>query len=872
MPHVRCSSSVIERGPNGDRSGATPAVGAPPNTGLSEQEARARLIAEGPNEVPHGGSRTTARILIDVLREPMLALLVAGSLVYFALGDLREALILALLGGLSVGITVIQESRSEKALEALRDLASPRALVIRGGVRRRIPGREVVRGDRLMLAEGDRVPADGWVVEAQGLYLDESLLTGESVPVRKSDSAPSMTAASPRAGGDMLPYVFSGSLVVGGSGICVVQATGALSEIGRIGQSLASLEIETPRLYRQTRRLVLLFAVGGISASLLAVVLYGLLRDNWLEGALAGIALGMALLPEEFPVVLAVFMAMGALRLSRVRVLARRAAAIETLGSTTVLCTDKTGTLTQNRMSIAELRLPDGRSFDVRQGKALPMDVRSIVELGTLASAPEPFDPMEIAFHELSARGGAGRPAPRRTGAWRLRHRYPLDPTLLAVSHLWDTGDGEQMVAAKGAPEAIAGLCRLEPRDRAAIHAAADAMAAEGLRVLGVAEARWTGPTPPESPRDFDFAFRGLVGLQDPLRPSVPDAMAQCRSAGIHVVMITGDYPETARAIAREAGIAQGEVITGAMLAAMDDAALGEAVKRATIFARIMPEQKLRIVAALKVAGEIVGMTGDGVNDAPSLKAAHIGIAMGGRGTDVAREASSIVLLDDDFGSIVTAIRLGRRIFDNLRKAMGFIVAVHIPIAGLALAPLLFGFPILLGPIHIALLEMVIDPVCSLVFESETEEDGIMRRPPRDPDSALMPQALLAWSIGQGMIAVAAIAALLYWGWTAGLGEDQLRTLAYFALVTIVLGLVLINRSFSSSLVRAVTRPNRALVGVVASVALLLLSAQFVPAVAALLSFAPLGLSETAAVAATAVLVLFLLEALKRMFSAGRGA
>ena len=871
MPHVRSSSPVIAGAADVLRAAAALDIDALRATGLSENEAQVRLAAEGPNELARDGRRTTTHILIDVLREPMLALLVAGSLVYFALGDLREALILTLLAGLSVGITVVQETRSERALEALRDLASPRALVIRSGVRRRIPGREVVRGDVLVLAEGDRVPADSWVVNADSLQLDESLLTGESVPVRKSCSPAAVPAEAPRARGDMLPYVFSGSLVVAGSGMCVVQATGALSEIGRIGQSLASLEIETPRLYRQTRRLVLLFAAGGIGASLLAMLLYGLLRDNWLEGALAGIALGMALLPEEFPVVLAVFMAMGAMRLSRVRVLARRAAAIETLGSTTVLCTDKTGTLTQNRMAIAELRLPDGRSFDIRKGEALPTDFGSIVELGTLASAPEPFDPMEIAFHELSSRGDAGGPAPRRAEAWRLRHRYPLDPALLAVSHLWDTGNGEQMVAAKGAPEAIAGLCHLEPHDHAAIRDAADAMAAQGLRVLGVAEARWTGPTPPASPREFGFAFRGLVGLQDPLRPSVPDAMAQCRSAGIHVVMITGDYPETARAIAREAGIAQGEVVTGSMLAAMDDAELSEAVQRATIFARIMPEQKLRIVGALKAAGEIVGMTGDGVNDAPSLKAAHIGIAMGGRGTDVAREASSIVLLDDDFGSIVTAIRVGRRIFDNLRKAMGFIVAVHIPIAGLALVPLLFGFPILLGPIHIALLEMVIDPVCSLVFESETEEEGIMRRPPRAPDSALMPRALLAWSIGQGMIAVAAIAALLFWGWTAGRGEDQLRTLAYFALVTIVLGLVLVNRSFSSSLARAVTRPNKALVAVVAAVALLLASAQSVPQVTELLSFAPLGLAEMAALAATAVLVVWLLETLKRVFIIGRG-
>jgi len=837
-------------------------------TGLSEAEARARFEADGPNELGQTGRRTQLRILIDVIREPMLALLVAGGAVYLALGDTREALMLLVLATLSVAITVIQESRSEKALEALRDLASPRALVIRGGERRRIAGREVVCDDLLILAEGDRVPADGWVVEAQGLQLDESLLTGESVPVRKSKAAAPFPIDPPRAGGDMLAYIFSGSLVVGGSGLCRVAAIGARSEIGRIGQSLASLEIEAPRLYRQTRRLVLFFAVGGIAACFLAVLLHGLLRGDWLEGALAGIALGMSLLPEEFPVVLAVFMAMGAMRLSRVRVLARRAAAIETLGSTTVLCTDKTGTLTQNRMTLAALRLPDGHGFDARSEDVLPSGFWPLVELGVLASAPEPFDPMEIAFHDFAAQSVAAGHVMRRDGAWDLKQRYPLDPALLAVSHLWEMGAGargERLVAAKGAPEAIAELCRLDDAARAAIRVTANAMAAEGLRVLGVAEARWTGPTPPTSPREFDFVFHGLVGLHDPLRPSVPDAVRQCRSAGIRVVMITGDYPETARAIAREAGLADGDVVSGTILAAMDDAALAEALNRVTIFARIMPEQKLRIVEAFKAAGEIVGMTGDGVNDAPSLKAAHIGVAMGGRGTDVAREAASIVLLDDDFGSIVTAIRVGRRIFDNLRKAMGFIVAVHVPIAGLALAPLLFGFPILLGPIHIALLEMIIDPVCSLVFEAETEEEGVMQRPPRAPDSALMPRALLVWSVAQGAIAFAAIAALLLWARNFGVGEAELRSLAVFALVACVLALVLVNRSFSASLFRAVVRPNVAFSAVVGVVVVVLALAQFAPPIRALLSFGALGPAEGAWVAATASLVLVLLEMLKRL-------
>jgi len=834
--------------------------------GLSENEARSRLLAEGANELPRRGRRTAFGILVEVLREPMLALLVAGGVVYLALGDLQEALILIALASFSVAITVVQESRSERALEALRDLASPRALVVRHGARRRIPGREVVRGDLIVLAEGDRVPADAWILENDGMQFDESLLTGESVPVHKGECSAALPAVPPRPGGDALPYVFSGTLVASGSGLCLVAATGPRSEIGRIGQSLASLETEAPRLQRQTRRLVLVFAVGGVGASLLAVLLYGLLRGAWLDGALAGIALGMSLLPEEFPVVLTVFMAMGAMRMSRVRVLARRASAIETLGSATTLCTDKTGTLTQNRMTIAQLRLPDGRHFEAGAEAALSEDFWSLAELGILASAPQPFDPMEVAFHDFGSGDHSTRLPRRRQVNWNLRQRYPLDPALLAVSHVWDTGDaqGNHVVAAKGAPEAIAELCKLDMLQRAEIAAAVDTMAAEGLRVLGVAEASWNGEGFPDTQRGFDFAFRGLVGLQDPLRPSVPDAVRQCRTAGIRVVMITGDYPETARAIAMQAGIEAGEVVTGAMLARMDAAKLAAKVMKITIFARIMPEQKLRIVEALKAAGEIVGMTGDGVNDAPSLKAAHIGIAMGGRGTDVAREASSIVLLDDDFGSIVTAIRVGRRIYDNLRKAMAFIVAVHVPIAGLALMPLLFGLPILLGPIHIALLEMIIDPVCSLVFEAETEEADVMQRSPRAPDAALLSRGLVIWSVIQGVVGLTAIGGVVLWAYAGGTAEAELRGVLFFALVGTVLALVLVNRSFSASIASAVLRPNIAFATVVAVIVVVLGLAQLVPAVSGILHLAPMGAAHGSATLLVAVAVLVLLETFKR--------
>ena len=836
-------------------------------TGLSDAEAQQRLQEHGFNELPRSGQRTLARIVADVLREPMLAMLLGAGAIYLALGDWHEAVILIAFAGLSILITIVQETRTERALEALRDLTSPRALVIRDGVRKRIAGREVAPGDLIVLSEGDRVPADGWIVRGDGLQVDESLLTGESVPVRKTAAGPAAPPAPSRPGGDDLPFVYSGSLVVRGAGLCVVTATGPASEIGQIGRVLATLETEAPRLRVQTRKLVVGFAAAGLAASALVVVLYGLLRGSWLEAALAGIALGMSMLPEEFPVVLTIFMAMGAMRMSRSRVLTRRAAAIETLGAATTLCTDKTGTLTQNRMRVARLWLPDGRSFDpeTQTEALLEEEFHLLAECGILASAQQPVDPMETAFHEL---GDALAPATvraRQDAGWTLDRHYPLDPALLAMSHAWSSPGAEEdrVIATKGAPEAIADLCHLPDAERARLKAAVDAMAEQGLRVLGVADARWPAADLPASQHDFAFTFRGLVGLADPLRASVPEAVRQCRAAGIRIVMITGDYPQTARAIAREAGIDADDVLTGDELAALSDDALRQRIGTIGVCARIMPEQKLRLVEALKQAGEIVAMTGDGVNDAPSLKAAHIGVAMGGRGTDVAREAASIVLLDDDFGSIVTAVRTGRRIYDNLRKAMGFIVAVHIPIAGLALLPLLTGMPLLLGPVHIALLEMIIDPVCSLVFEAEEDERDVMARPPRNPDTPLFSRALVGWSALQGSMALLLTGGLAWGLWHSGVAAAEVRAAAFLALVTAIAGLILVNRRYSASLTAALGRSNRALAIVFGVVAVILLATQFVPPVTALFGFAPISAAQAGIVALGGVVLLVLLERLK---------
>ncbi len=849
----------------------TPTVSPLPISGLSDAEAKARQASEGYNELPRPDQRTTLRIILEVLREPMLALLLGAGLIYLLLGDLKEAIILLAFACMSIAITVVQESRTERVLEALRDLTSPRALVIREGERKRIAGREVVRGDFIVLGEGDRVPADAVLVQSQDLQTDESLLTGESVPVRKGEAKPGAPSQAIRPGGDDLPFVFSGSLIVRGSGIGEVTAIGISSEIGKIGHSLSTLETEPPRLRAQMQHLVRVFAMVGGAVSLLAVVLYGTLRGGWLDALLAGIALGMSMLPEELPVVLAVFMAMGAWRISRAGVLTRRAAAIETLGSAAVLCTDKTGTLTENRMSIAELRLPSGQAIQPREIKAanLPDVFHDLVEFGLLASAPEPFDPMDKAFHELGRARLSGTEH-LHGSQWKLAHAYGLRPDLLAMSQVWQGTDDPQRfaIASKGAPEAIAELCHLSTEDRSALSTSINAMANDGLRVLGVARASYTGTTWPESQHDFAFELVGLVGLADPLRASVPAAVAECRTAGIKVVMITGDYPATAKAIARQAGLDADDVVSGEDLAAMNDGELAQRVRTATVFARIMPEQKLRIVNALKANGEIVAMTGDGVNDAPSLKAAHIGIAMGGRGTDVAREASSIVLLDDDFGSIVKAVRLGRRIYDNLRKAMGFIFAVHVPIAGLALLPLLFGLPLLFWPMHIAFLEMVIDPVCSLVFEAETEEDDVMQRAPRSPAEPLFSRQLIAWSVLQGGLAFALVAAIFVIGYRQGMPETEVRALAFFSLVMTIVGLIFVNRSFSASIITALRRPNPALVWVLVSVTAMLGVTLLWPFARGLFRFGPLHWDDLALTLAAGVIVLVVLELLKPIWRA----
>ena len=828
--------------------------------GLSPAEAAARLATEGPNELARDRRPGFLASVGHVLQEPMLALLLAAAGIYLVLGDIREALVLLLGVLVVISITLVQERKTERALAALRDLASPRALVIRAGERRRIPGREVVRGDVLVLSEGDRVPADAVLVEASHLEADESLLTGESAPVRKRASAGSEPGARP--GGDDLPFVYAGTLVVRGRGLGEVLATGPRSEMGKIGTALAGIDSGRTPLQEEVRRIVKAAAAAGVLLCAALVVLYGLTRGDWPQAFLAGIALAISMLPEEFPVVLTIFMALGAWRISRSRVLTRRLPAIEALGAATVLCTDKTGTLTENRMRVARLWVP-GALHVVGDG-ALPEAVHGLVEFGILASQRDPFDPMEQAFHRLGKQALGGTEHLHET--WQLVHEYPLSPELLAVSHVWrEPGGGRLVVAAKGAPEAIADVCHLPAAEAAEVRAHLAEMAAEGLRVLAVARA-WFGPGElPPAQHDFDFELVGLVGLADPLRAGVPEAVAECAGAGVRVVMITGDAPDTARAIARQAGLPVAEVINGRDLEALSDEDLGARLGRAQLFARTVPEQKLRIVQALRAGGEVVAMTGDGVNDAPALKAAHIGVAMGGRGTDVAREAAALVVTDDDFTSIVAAVRLGRRIHDNLRRAMAYVLGVHVPIAGTALVPVLLGWPLILFPVHIVFLELVIDPACSIAFEAEPGDPGLMRRPPRKVGARLFDRRLLVVSLLQGAGLLAATLISFRLGLAHTGSEASGRAMAFATLIAGNLALILVNRSWTRSLLASLATRNRASWAVVGGATLTLVLALTVPFLRDLFRFGPASGEDVLTAALAGVLSLAWFEVLKRL-------
>lgn len=811
--------------------------------GLTEEQAEILLKSGGYNELPSSKRKSIFHIAFEVVKEPMFILLVACGIIYLFLGDREEAMMLLGFVFVVMGITFYQERKTERALEALKDLSSPRALVIRGGVQRRIPGREVVPGDMVLLSEGDRVPADGVVVWNNNLSCDESLLTGESVPVRKAEAAQGTAMATP--GGDDTPFVFSGSMAVQGQAIVEIKGTGANTELGKIGAALKSVEQGNTHLQREINDLVKKVALIGAVLCVIVFVVYGISRHDWLKGFLAGLSLAMAMLPEEFPVVLTIFFALGAWRISKKRVLTRRVPVIETLGSATVLCVDKTGTLTMNKMTI-EAVFAGGKLHKLDKGMDISghPGVADAVESGIMACQKDPFDPMEKAFKELGK--AAGIDSEKLFDSMEFVKEYPLSKSMLALSHVFKKPSQDSyFVACKGAPEAIMDICHMGPDDRKQMMEKVNEMAAMGYRVLGVSKADYMEKKLPELQHDFVFKFLGLVGLADPVRPQVKGAVAECYNAGMRVVMITGDYPATAINIARQIGLNNSDgVITGAELDSMPEKELSERMKVTNVFARVVPEQKLKIVNMFKAAGEVVAMTGDGVNDAPALKSADIGIAMGARGTDVAREASALVLLDDDFESIVATVRMGRRIFDNLKKALSYIISVHVPIAGLSLIPVFFNWPLIMMPVHIVFLELIIDPACSTVFEAESEEKNVMQRKPRGKNDPVFGVKPVILSLIQGFVVLGVALAIFILTGKLSASEDEARTMAFLTVVVSNICLILTNLSWTRNIFEILRDPNPAMWWVIGGASALITAVLYVPGLRELFRFGLLHIND----------------------------
>jgi Ca2+-transporting ATPase len=813
--------------------------------GLSEQEAQAQFLIDGPNELATAKAQNVWQIAWHVISEPMILLLIACGSIYLILGDWHDAVVLS---GFVMGMVIIsfyQERKTERALEALRDLSDPRAIVIRAGQRISIPSKQVVTGDYLVLSEGDRVAADGILISSLNLTVDESLLTGESLAVTKvtfnelatdqrhemHDRVTQLPSSEVQqhhdksfqqitmgaAGGDNTPLVFSGSLVVQGQGIAIVRSTGTNTAIGKIGNALAEIQEEPTRVQKETKHVVKYVALASLSLAILLAVWYGWSRTDWTRGILVGLTFAMAMIPEELPVVLTIFLGIGAWRIGQKNVLTRRIPAIETLGSANVLCVDKTGTLTQNKMALAQL-VKGEHQFDCAHQKTLPEDLHEVLEFAVLASQSQGSEPMDQALQQTGQELLGDSEHLHKN--WQLLQEYPLTKQLLAISRAWKNTDQNTdqntdriVIASKGAPEAIAELCHLSVDESASLMRQVNTMAEQGLRVLAVAKAELTsisnGTDLPSHHHDFNFQLLGLVAFADPIRNGVPAAIQECRDAGIRVMMITGDYPATALNIANQCGIdTSAGALSGTQMQAMSDVELQQQLQHVHVFCRVMPEQKLRIVRLLKQSNAVVAMTGDGVNDAPALKAAHIGIAMGKRGTDVARESADLVLLDDMFSSIVAAVRLGRRIFDNLQKTLSFIIAAHVPIVALSFLPVMFGWPVLLMPVHILILELIIDPSCSLVFEAEQEEQNIMQRLPRSMHSSIFQAKVLWRGFWQGSIIFLMVLAIYWFTIQHGIANDEARAITFTAIVVGNLGFIFLNRSLSGNLQQALKASN----------------------------------------------------------------
>ena len=787
-----------------------------PFTGLCDAEVDASRTAHGDNRLEAQERRGFWKALYTALTEPMFLLLVAAATIYFILGDTHEAIFMLGAIVLVIAISLYQDQRSRRALEALAQYSKARAKAIRNNTVIELPTEDLVVGDHVVVAEGELLPADGLVAYANDFSVNESILTGEAFPVGKDLS-----------GGDG-SQVFRGTQAVGGLAVVRVTQVGKATELGRIGTSLAAITESRSPLELQIAPFVRNMAIIGL---LFFLVVWGLnyrSSGNLLESLLKGLTLAMSILPEEIPVAFTTFMALGAWRLMKLGILVKHAKTVETLGSATMICTDKTGTITENRMELIALHVwgeeasRDPQHWDTEA-------VRQLITTAMWASEPVPFDPMETALHKAYGALTARDERPE----FNMVHEYPLSGKPPMMTHIFARDGGPRIIAAKGAPEAILACSSLNGAERASVLAQVEELARKGSRVLAVAGTTHEGDAWPAEQQQFTFSYIGLVAFLDPPKKNITQVFKSFREAGIRVNIITGDNAVTTRAIARDVGFTvEGRSLDGEEVLAMSDGDLDAALHTSNLFTRMFPEAKLRVVNALKAQGHVVAMTGDGVNDGPALKAAHIGIAMGKRGSELAKEAAALILLDDDLGRMVDAVAMGRKIYGNLKKAIQYIISIHIPIILTVALPLLLGwlYPNIFTPVHVIFLELLMGPTCSIAYENEPLEAGSMQRSPRRMELTFLSWTELRTSVAQGLMITAGTLFCYRYAVHMTLGEDLTRTMVFTSLVVANIALTLVNRSFHQSILSTLRYHNPLLRGIVLGTAGLLLVLLYVPA------------------------------------------
>ncbi len=775
--------------------------------GLTDEEVLASRQQSGSNTLKYKKENGFLDALKSVFMEPMVILLLIASSIYFISGNIGDGIFMTAAIILVAAISLYQDSRSRNALEKLKDFTQPNCKVIRNGIVQEIKSEELVVGDSIMAEEGTLIAADGIIVQSNDFSVNESILTGESLAVFKDLNKEDR-------------IIYQGTSVASGLAIATITAIGNETRLGKIGKSLESIEEEKTPLERQIHDFVKKMVIAG---AIIFLIVWGINYYHshiLLDSLMKSLTLAMSILPEEIPVAFTTFMALGAWRLMKMGIVVKQMKTVETLGSATVICTDKTGTLTENKMSLARLYTFATKKISNPETDTLGEEDKELLTLAMWSSEPIPFDPMEVALHHAYTQIISAD----KRAEFKMIHEYPLGGQPPMMTHLFENADGERIIAAKGAPEALMKTSNLSASDKQQIEEAIHSMAKDGYRVLGVGAAVFEGSDFPETQQEFSFEFKGIVAFYDPPKKNIAQVLNDFYTAGIDVKIVTGDNAETTAAIAKQIGFKGYEnSLTGDELMQLNEQELEERVKATHIFTRMFPDAKLKIINALKAQHEIVAMTGDGVNDGPALKAAHIGIAMGKKGTEIAKQAASLILVEDDLSKMVDAVAMGRKIYTNLKKAIQYIISIHIPIILTVFLPLALGwiYPNIFSPVHVIFLELIMGPTCSIIYENEPMERNTMIQAPRPFTDTFFKWKELAVSVLQGLIITAGTLTVYQYAVLQGYNESTTRTMVFSVLIAANIFLTLVNRSFYYSIFTTIRYKNN-LVLIIISITLLI--------------------------------------------------